>query len=129
MNKRRLLKLAEFLETANIPIKFDMAAGELGYAESAKAGRPECGTAACALGWATAIPSFRRAGLRFDMDGYTSWPIFREAAGYLAGAAFFEISGPQASGLFVPTDIQFLKGKRGRRIVARRIRKLVESAP
>ncbi len=60
MNKRRLRTLQKFLRTKVDPDRFDMDrwAGEI------KNGKPACGTSACALGWATTIPSFRKAGLR-----------------------------------------------------------------
>lgn len=62
--KRRLLKLAQFLETAELPGKFVMRT----WAHEIENGRPACGTAACAAGWATSIPSFWRAGLIFWPD-------------------------------------------------------------
>lgn len=58
---RRLLKLAEFLRA--LPRKrFDYSTW---VGEDWK-GAPDlsCGTTACALGWATVVPSIRRAGLR-----------------------------------------------------------------
>ena len=67
----RLLKLADFLDTVP-PEKFDFdvwcngGRGEVG-------GRVEvpdlnvCGTTACALGWATAIPEFQKLGIKLDM--------------------------------------------------------------
>ena len=60
MNKHRLRTLQKFLRTKVNPDRFDMEewAGEI------KNGKPACGTSACALGWATTIPSFRKAGLR-----------------------------------------------------------------
>lgn len=59
---RRLETLATFLET-EVPRKFfDMALfGNVDPGQ--KFGG--CGTVGCALGWATAIPSFRKAGLGF----------------------------------------------------------------
>jgi hypothetical protein len=68
--KKRLLTLAKFLRT--VPKKrFKMwtwATGDF----CGKKNEPkhnECGTAACAMGWACTIPSFRRAGLKLiDAD-------------------------------------------------------------
>lgn len=59
--KRRLLKLADFLST--LPRRrFDFRTW---VGESWKGKKDlSCGTTACALGWATTIPSLRRAGLR-----------------------------------------------------------------
>ncbi len=57
--KRRLLKLADFLSALKLKRgQFKMA----DWATSIVNGAPECGTAACAAGWAARIPSFRRAG-------------------------------------------------------------------
>ncbi len=130
MNKRRLLKLAEFLETAELPGKFRMGL----WGEEVKGdGRPACGSAACAAGWATTIPSFRRAGLRLHVDRGT---IFVDAGGTgsVDGAigrlaAFFGFDTDAAGEIFWPGDMHNLNGKHGRRIIARRIRKLVASAP
>lgn len=81
---RRLNKLANFLETVD---------GEKNWAykdwcrvrngagvsveDIAAAGRPICGTQACAMGWATAIPAFRDKtkgpGLRLVMGRFFSY--------------------------------------------------------
>lgn len=121
MNKRRLLKLAEFLETAELPGKFKMACI---WADSAEDGRPSCGTAACAGGWATIVPSFRRAGLR--MVPPLNYPRTPDGGGL---DDFFGLDGSQHAEIFIPHDMEKLTGKRGRTTVAKRIRKLVESAP
>lgn len=63
--KRRLLKLADFLETADLPGEFNLET----MAQDWRAGQPQCGTQACALGWATTIPSFRKAGLSLNRIG------------------------------------------------------------
>ena len=65
---RRLRKLQDRLREIN-PLLFYM--GEWGFSEHN--GKPACGTAACALGWATSIPSFRKQGLRMYTipDSYT----------------------------------------------------------
>lgn len=64
MNKKRLLKLADFLDTLK-PKNFDVS-------EWARQGtvwirgdevKPDCGTVACAAGWACFIPEFQRLGL------------------------------------------------------------------
>lgn len=74
MNTERLLKLAAFLETLP-PARFDYArwcgSGVIG--EFADTSPPThmfegCGTNACALGWATAIPEFQALGLRIEKD-------------------------------------------------------------
>ena len=57
---RRLLKLAAFLDTVP-PSRFDYNqwVGEDWRGDPALS----CGTSACALGWATTMPTFRRLGL------------------------------------------------------------------
>lgn len=65
VSAQRLLKLAAFLE--KLPRKrFDYTVW-VGYDWK---GSPtlDCGTTACALGWAAAMPSFRRLGLRIEND-------------------------------------------------------------
>lgn len=128
--KRRLLKLADFLETADLGrAKFEMAfwtdglADEDGEPTNKKLG--DCGTAACAFGWATTIPSFRRAGLRLDD---TFEPVLDGGMPSGSAAEFFDLNRDQVDSLFAPPDKDDLKGKRGRKIVARRIRALVASS-
>ena len=72
---QRLLMLADFLET--VPEKkFDITVWRY-----AKNSRPdisdenlttECGTVACAVGWACALPEFRKMGLWYDF-----YPIYQ----------------------------------------------------
>lgn len=64
--QKRILKLADFVEKLP-PERFDFTlfsnrhgTPSLGHA---------CGTVGCALGWATAMPLFRRLGLRFNRFG------------------------------------------------------------
>lgn len=124
--KRRLLKLADFLEKAKIRGEFDMST----WATAAKKEQPTCGTIGCALGWATAIPSFFRAGLHLATSRRTNFlfePRFGRSRQVNAGARFFRISKIQAMDLFVPSDHTKLRGKRARKIVARRIRALVKA--
>lgn len=68
VSRARLLKLADFLE--KLPRKrFDYGR----WVGVDWDGKPDlsCGTTACALGWATTIPSFRRLGLRLRKLGGT----------------------------------------------------------
>lgn len=76
---------------------------------TARSSYRECGTCACALGWASAYPEFKAAGLR-ALSGGIGWdnkPMtivdFQGSIGYDAGAAFFGISPNQAALLFCPT--------------------------
>lgn len=61
----RLLRLADFLDTVP-PEQFDYNIWFNGTALG------ECGTTACALGWATAIPEFQALGLELRSD--EPWP-------------------------------------------------------
>jgi hypothetical protein len=64
IHARRLLKLADFLRT--VPQReFDMGEWHKG-SESGSV----CKTVACAAGWACSIPSFRRAGLRLNINDF-----------------------------------------------------------
>ena len=89
MNTLRLQHLIEILkrvETQKLP--FDMG---LWFDHP-----DDCGTAACAMGWACRDKEFREAGLHtFKME-----PIYRGHFGFLAAAAFFSISRHTASYLF-----------------------------
>lgn len=61
VGNRRLLKLADLLE--KLPQeRFDMKY----WVGNGWKGKPDlsCGTTACALGWATTVPSLRKAGLK-----------------------------------------------------------------
>jgi hypothetical protein len=128
MNKKRLLKLADYLET--VPRKrFNMDH----WASAKFCGKPkepehECGTSACALGWACTIPSFKRAGLKFIECGSNFWthidlvPDFEGSTGYGAAASLFGIRYSQAEWLFSPES-----PARTPKQVAKRIRKFVES--
>lgn len=65
----RLLKLAEFLRT--VPRKrFDYRTW---VGDDWKGAQDlSCGTTACALGWATTMPEFRRLGLRLFKSSYSN---------------------------------------------------------
>lgn len=103
--KKRLLKLAAFLEA--LPRKsFD-------YTHWAGVGfkgklTTSCGTTACALGWAAAIPSFRRLGLRLtDPDPYgwrTVQDIRSGARHFNAAIDVFCLTMPEAEYLFTPDE-------------------------
>jgi hypothetical protein len=63
MNAQRLLKLADFLDTVD-PSNFNYNYWHTGLREPRTAPQePECGTTACALGWAAHVPEFQEAGL------------------------------------------------------------------
>ncbi len=61
----------------------------------------QCGSEACAAGWATQIPAFRRAGLKQCSKGeYT--PQYKEAQGFRACEEFFHLTSKQSDYLFDP---------------------------
>ena len=113
--KRRLLKLAEFLENEVEAKRFNMGRWGSGNEE----GTPRCGTVACALGWASAVPSLRRAGVRLNRWGFNEpWRISKTV---------FDTSPEEFNAIFQPIDAYSLRGERGIAIVAERIRALVAS--
>jgi len=98
---KRLMKLADFLDT--VPRKhFDMNI----YVEGIRTGdgeykidgliNHECGTSACALGWACTMPEFRKAGLRLS----GSMPIYKNWDEQSAAKRFFGITEKEAETLF-----------------------------
>lgn len=91
MNTKRLLKLAEFLETVPEE-RFDLSNWATGKLE-------DCNTAACAVGWACAIPEFKEAGLYLvipeDAD-LCCCPKFCNLCGFDAVQSFFDLTRDQA---------------------------------
>lgn len=75
---RRLLVLAEFLET-KVPVeKFSLS-------------RWQCGTTACAVGWAATIPEFKALGLSLGQTNCPVGPIFEGKMDMDAARAFFHL--------------------------------------
>ncbi len=88
MNRHRLEVLSKFLRT--LPVKkFDI-----------ETWRSDCGTTACAIGWACTIPEFQEAGLEID-EPY-EMPSFMGAFHYPAVAKFFDIKTEMSKILFSP---------------------------
>jgi hypothetical protein len=124
MKKQRLLKLADFLENLK-PRQFNLATWTVSCGE--KTDDAACGTVACACGWATTIPSFRRAGFRLARR--LSWtdptPVFGRERGWDAVKAFFDMNYGEANHLF--SIESYSGGERTRpQTVAKRIRQVVE---
>lgn len=136
MNKARLLKLADLLETdANkkTGIKFDMGT----WGETAgKNPKVSCGTRACAMGLAAISGVFKRQGLNYYVDYYE---VFNTAdvmigfgrdkicGGFDAAMKLFDIDEDASQFLF--NDASYEKyqqtGKRAELAVAKRIRDFV----
>lgn len=103
--KRRLLKLANFLDKLP-PHRFDFRTWA-GYNWKGKADL-SCGTSACAMGWATTFPSFRRLGLRLAQEAFGSgraWVYLkgrpRGDGPWLAGKKIFGLNKEEFNFLFI----------------------------
>ena len=107
MNTERLLRLADFLEFRVPAPKFDMRTW------LTVGGKPdelyeECGTSACAAGWACAL--FKDEGLVFEwgpgLEDGQKWymPAYGELGGSMALEEFFGISYRVSIDLFGTTE-------------------------
>ena len=87
MRRDRIEELARFLLNRVPDDRFDLSAwGQKGFAEH------ECGTAACALGWATVC--FPEDGLRMDYSEASArggTVLYGNEVGFAAARSFFEI--------------------------------------
>lgn len=103
MNKRRLLKLADFLETVP-PTKFSLRT----WVQSMPT-QPEsetegsCGFAGCAMGWAVHAKLFR--GLRFATSAeadevHNPEPVYKGKIGFPAVNVLFDIDTDDSHRLF-----------------------------
>lgn len=85
---------------------------------------PECGTTACALGWACAYPEFKAAGLKFST--HLGYPVFKGGGQYRyyheAGAAFFGLTQKQSVDLF---GVEYNSTKSHKKVFLRRLRSLM----
>lgn len=160
VSDNRLLKLAGFLETlprgairmdnwlSDMKLQGDymttlehlngLVAPDANYGVALKAATVEdvrgCGFAACAVGWACTIPSFRRAGLKMvsedgvaaaDIDEVKMVPSYDGIEGFDAVMEFFGIEYDVAQYLF--GNEAFGDSARPRpSTVANRIRKVVD---
>lgn len=96
----RLEKLAQVLD--KVPAKnFNMGAWIRDKIEGSFTKKKilECGTRACALGWACTIREFRDDGLKMN---YFMEPKFGDKYGEDAGAEFFGIPYKIANHIFMP---------------------------
>ena len=113
----RLNKLADFLTQPNFNKTYGRFDIDSWSEESPSSARtfPSCGTAACAAGWATAIPSFRKAGFRLvkGVPLYNDYEFVSDSV-----EAFFGINNITFHNIFMPNDYN-----RTRRQVASLLRK------
>lgn len=101
MNKKRLRILRDFLRRHADELAIDMGC----WADGIRDGRPACGSAACAIGWASTIPSFRRDGFRLrDMTGEMVMPIYGDARNWAAVERFFDVDVETANYMFSPNS-------------------------
>ena len=134
-HKRRLLKLADFLDTVP-PKRFDFRY----WVGSTWKGKEDlsCGTTACALGWATTMPIFRRLGLRLMRSATQDGSVVLQRNGEdliaspeLAARYVFGLDRSSFRRLFIPTSIftvlssDQLPGDATAKQVARHIRTFV----
>lgn len=67
----------------------------------------ECGSTACALGWAVTIPEFKEAGLTLSIIGAEPFtyptPYFEGFGGYVAASKFFSIPQSISQNFFGPS--------------------------
>jgi hypothetical protein len=116
MNKiqaKRILKLADFLKTVP-PEKFDMTrfAGSMEsntwgsyVTRRLLAGKKigDCGTTACAAGWATTMPVFRKLGLVLrNREGRTEVGLKGKSTG--VENSLISIFGKEATRMFILAD-------------------------
>lgn len=144
VTKRRLLKLVELLRALS-PKKFYFGRwiGEQSknnYLPPTYTGETDpntCGTTACAAGWATTIPSIRKAGLRIHDGEIIFGRIFGRAGslgsrGIRAAALAFQMTEDETGYLFLPNNepdgiCSPLDVDATAKQVARHIEKFVES--
>jgi hypothetical protein len=107
--RRRLLLLCTFLEKLPPSKRFSYRK----WVGDDWQGLPDlsCGTSACALGWGTVIPSFRKLGLRLfrpgpdDLGGYVGLKNHRcnsMAAPWHASKKLFGLNEEEAAYIFTP---------------------------
>ena len=107
--RERLLRLADFLDTVPDE-RFDFGV----WAGQDWGGKADlsCGTVACALGWATALPEFQALGMRLARAGdgniavttSRAKPIATWIASVEAADAVFGLDDDEVEHQFTPTD-------------------------
>lgn len=119
-NVKRLLKLADFLET--VPRKaLDLSMWVKSKPTKPEGERPgDCGFAGCAMGWASHAKLYR--GLGWGWTGFS--PNYHGATGWAAAQSLFRIDEDEARHLFSMSDYTTPPTPKQ---VAKRIRKFVEA--
>lgn len=62
--------------------------------------RNECGTAACAVGWAGMDPVFQAQGFRLEVNAYGGYPVFENHGAWTSIEVFFDLPAEVAKYLF-----------------------------
>ncbi len=107
MFKKRLRTLANYLESVPKE-RFDLHSWD-------------CGTTACAVGYACKIPEFEQAGLGLGSSGQPTYN--GRCFGFTAAAKFFGISSENAHKLF---DANYYReGRDGVKAVVNKIRRFI----
>lgn len=105
---KRLLALADFLDRKVSPDQFNYdqwVCGDWPALEKLDhLDLHQCGTTGCALGWATAMPRFRRLGLRLDRAEVVLGTDYYAPRGTSAAQALFDLSYDDAEYLFIPGE-------------------------
>lgn len=130
MNADKLLKLADYLENLDSSKKFTL--NIFGKRKKSVAVKnpmklSKCGTAGCALGYATDIFTelkMIRGDIFFGYDYLYVKNMETNSIGFEAAVDFFGISLENSFWLFDP--LKYEKGYRTRKHVAKRIREFVE---
>ena len=110
MKRKRLEKLRDGLRAIKDQSRFDMnrwgTRRNTNKDERQHINEDNCGTAGCALGWATGIFSQKNFYLKFVNGNCGSSVVYRTNSGifsgYKAGEKFFGITDDQADYLFYP---------------------------
>lgn len=90
----RLLRLADLLET--LPSNafyigdWKVTVEEIDKWKNWKKGKPRCGFAACACGWAIEDPWFQEQGFAWDGEDFPT-PAYRGRIGFHAAVEFFHL--------------------------------------
>jgi hypothetical protein len=153
LDKQRLTKLAGFLERfEDTPTKkFDMNTWgtmkplrgtnkrNVSLDSPVQSLEVKCKTAACALGWATTIPEFAKAGLKLDIDiaalidgsdEITGDVVYKGATDSIEAAAkFFDITYEEADIVFGADNYEYgisYSNKIKPQMVAKKIRQLLK---
>lgn len=126
MNKKRMLKLADFLENVVPKHRFDLCIIAKENDKGEKPGPNTCGTAGCAIGWMPNV--FPRLCQYVERDWF-SYLLRVEnketrSKDFKAAEEIFDINSQSSSYLFNPV---YYGHKKGKMTVAKRIRKFVEA--